>query len=247
VENEPWPNPPSALHLGKADVHVWRASLIQSEEKLALFATLLSHDEQQRANRFIFERDRQRFITARGVLRVLLGRYLELSPETLQFSYSEHGKPQLAFPANRDIRFNVSHSHELALYAFARSREIGVDVEHINEHRSTQAIAERFFSEREVETFLSVPRDQRVEAFFNCWSRKEAYIKGRGQGLSFSLRRFDVSLVPGSAAQLLDCREPGNESTPKWSLKEINARPGYAAALAVEGEASWQLSCWQWK
>ncbi len=240
-------SPPPAFHLTEVDVHVWRASLIQSEEKVALCSTLFSPDEQQRANRFIFDRDRQRFITARGVLRVLLGRYLALSPETLQFSYSEHGKPQLSIPENGDVRFNVSHSHELALYAFTRSRAIGVDVEYINEDRSTQAIAERFFSEREVEMFRSVPDDQRVEAFFNCWSRKEAYIKGRGQGLSFSLRRFDVSLIPGCPAELLDCREPGNGSPQKWSLKEINAGPGYAAALAVAGEANWHLSCWQWE
>ncbi|MCU1298477.1 MAG: 4-phosphopantetheinyl transferase superfamily protein [Acidobacteriaceae bacterium] len=228
-------------------MHIWRASLLQPADKLASYSGILTPDERQRADRFIFERDRQRFISARAILRLLLGRYLEQAPEKLRFSYSKYGKPAISDPIETDIRFNVSHSHELVLYAFTRNRAVGVDVEHINEDRATQQIAERFFSKKEVAVFRSVPSDKQTEAFFNCWTRKEAYIKGRGEGLSFPLDRFDVSLMPGSPAELLDCREPDNAQPQRWSLREVAVKDGYAAAVAVEGDRNWTLSSWQWR
>ncbi|HZR58785.1 MAG TPA: 4'-phosphopantetheinyl transferase superfamily protein [Terriglobales bacterium] len=242
-----WLSAPQSVTLASTDVHVWRASLVQSLEKLTFYSSLLTPDERQRADRFIFERDRQRFISARGILRSLLGKYLEQAPEKLRFSYSEYGKPAIKHPADSDLRFNVSHSHEVVLYAFTRDRAIGVDVEHIGEDRATQQIAERFFSAQEVATFLSIPSDKQTEAFFNCWTRKEAYIKGRGEGLSFPLDRFDVSLAPGSPAELLECREPENSLSQAWSLQEITSGSGYAAAVAVEGVRNWTVSCWQWE
>jgi 4'-phosphopantetheinyl transferase len=241
-----WLTSPQSLSLTSADVHIWRASLVQPAEKLAFYSGILAADESQRADRFIFERDRHRFISARGILRLLLGRYLEQDPAKLQFSYSEYGKPSMKSPADSDLCFNVSHSHELVLYAFTRGRAIGIDVEYINEDRATQQIAERFFSEREVTMFRSLPTDKQTEAFFNCWTRKEAYIKGRGEGLSFPLDQFDVSLIPGTPAQLLDCRERADAPPQVWSLREIAAGESYAAAVAVEGKNDWTVSCWQW-
>jgi 4'-phosphopantetheinyl transferase len=242
-----WEAPPPLLTLNDAEVHIWRASLVQPSETLASYSKMLAPDEHQRAGRFIFERDRQRFFVARGMLRLLLGRYLERDPDTVRFSYSEYGKPEIAEPAKSDLRFNVSHSHELVLYAFTRKRQIGVDVEYVNPDRAVQDIAARFFSEREIAMLRSLPQTQQTEAFFACWTRKEAYIKGRGQGLSFPLTQFDVSLIPGTPVELLECREPANARTERWSLGEIGAGVDYAAAMAVEGDKNWTVRCWQWE
>jgi 4'-phosphopantetheinyl transferase len=242
-----WEVPPRLLTLNDAEVHVWRASLVQPSETLASYSKMLAPDEQQRAGRFIFERDRQRFIVARGILRLLLGRYLERNPETVHFSYSEYGKPEIAEPAKSDLRFNVSHSHELVLYAFTRRRDIGVDVEYVTQGRAIQDIAERFFSEREIAMLRSLPQSEQTGAFFACWTRKEAYIKGRGQGLSFPLTQFDVSLIPGTPAELLECREPATARAERWSLGEIGAGVDYAAAMAVQGDKNWTVRCWQWE
>jgi 4'-phosphopantetheinyl transferase len=247
AEDEPWASPPEFLAIDEAEVHVWRGSLPQPQEDVASLSKMLTEDERQRAQRFIFERDRLRFISARGILRMLLGRYLRQDPNHLRFSYSEYGKPELAHPAKTDIRFNVSHSHELVLYAFSRSREIGVDVEHVKEGRATRDIAERFFSEREIAMLRSLPAADQTKAFFDCWTRKEAYIKGRGEGLSFPLKQFDVSLLPGTPAVLLACRDEANPRAQMWALREIAAGADYAAALAVEGDNQWQVRHWQWE
>jgi 4'-phosphopantetheinyl transferase len=243
----PWEAPPRNLTLNDTEVHIWRASLVQSSETLASYSKMLASDERQRAGRFIFDRDRQRFIVARGILRLLLGRYLEREPELVHFSYSEYGKPDISEPARSDLRFNVSHSHELVLYAFTRRRDIGVDVEFVDPGRAVQEIAERFFSAREVAMLRALSPTEQTGAFFACWTRKEAYIKGRGQGLSFPLTQFDVSLIPGAPAELLECREPAKARAENWSLKEIGAGVDYAAAVAVQGDKDWTVRCWQWE
>jgi 4'-phosphopantetheinyl transferase len=245
--DEWWTSPPDCLALDEGEVHIWRGCLPQPEETAAALCKTLSADEHQRAQRFVFEPDRQRFICARGILRMLLGRYLGQAPENLRFSYSRYGKPALAHPAKSPIGFNLSHSHELVLCAFARNREIGVDVEHVREDRATREIAERFFSEHEVAMLRSLPAEEQAKAFFDCWTRKEAYIKGRGEGLSFPLKQFDVSLLPGAPAALLACRDQANPRALLWTLREISAGAGYAAAIAVEGDNQWQARQWQWE
>jgi len=156
-------------------------------------------DERQRAERFRFERDRRRFIVAHGVLRDILGRYLKCSPAQVSFSYNQYGKPALAQESEAiGLRFNMSHSHEVALYALTRAREVGVDVELLREDFASLEIAERFFSRSEVALLNSLAPELRTDGFFNCWTRKEAYIKALGEGLSHPLDRFAVSLAPGS-------------------------------------------------
>nr|ASV46661.1 hypothetical protein [uncultured bacterium] len=146
--------------------------------------------------------------------------------------------------AGRGIRFNVSHSGEMALYAFARGRELGVDVEEVRRMEDGLHIAERFFSQAEVAVFRSLPEEIRDDAFFNCWTRKEAYIKAVGEGLSFPLHVFDVSLAPGEPARLLASRDP--QQAERWSLRGLpDPAPGYRAAIVVEGEG-WDLACWRW-
>jgi len=238
------PHPLPAL--GRADVHVWRTALDRPADAVAALAETLSGDERDRAARFHFERDRRRFTAARGGLRALLAAYLGVTPAAVAFEYGAHGKPRVAeAPAGGDLRFNVSHSAGVALYAVARGREVGVDVEGHREDFATAEIAERFFSPAERRALSALPPERRCEAFFACWSRKEAYIKARGLGLSLALDAFDVSLAPGEPAALLATRDDPAERD-RWSLRALDPGPGLAGAIAAEGR-DWTLSCWRWE
>ncbi|HEX2093753.1 MAG TPA: 4'-phosphopantetheinyl transferase superfamily protein [Longimicrobiaceae bacterium] len=241
-----WGDPAARPALEEGEVHVWCAPLDPPEESVRRYRELLATDELARVDRFRFDRDRRRSTVARGVLRMLLGRYLAESPRRVEFRYESHGKPVLAGgPADRGVRFNVSHSGELALFAFTRGRELGVDVELVHSIEDAEQIAERFFSAAENAVFRSLPAELREEAFFNCWTRKEAYIKAVGEGLSFPLHVFDVSLAPGEPARLLDSRDP--EQAERWSLYGLpDPAPGYKAALVVEGSGC-EVACWRWE
>jgi 4'-phosphopantetheinyl transferase len=180
-------------------------------------ARLLSADEGERAGRFAFERDRRRYVVARARLRQLLGERLGAAPESLRFVYHAHGKPALArCPGQRDLRFNVSHCGEVAAYAFADGREVGVDIEEVRALPDADALAMRFFSPDERAAYLSLPRQARPRGFFNCWTRKEAFVKALGAGLSQPLDAFDVSRAPGGC-----------------SLSSFEPVPGLIGAVAV--------------
>src|ERR1035437_9410190 len=240
-----WRSPPETLVLGCHEVHVWRATLDRTPSQIQSFLHNLSEDEQARAERFHFQRDREHFIVARGVLRAILGSYLNRAPEDVSFCYSSHGKPALAGESNGDaIRFSVSHSHGVALYAVTRGRAVGIDLERIRFNLAVAEIAERFFSRREVAMLRTLPTEVQRQAFFRCWTRKEAYIKARGEGLSLPLDQFDVSLAPGEPAAVLGTQPDPTEAS-RWSLQELTPAPGYVAALAVEGHG-WRLTCWHW-
>lgn len=242
----PWCIPPEGLLLGRDDVHVWRATLDDTRSQIDRFLHTLAADERMRAERFYFPRDRERFIVARGVQRDILGLYSNSAPECVSFNYSAHGKPNLACESGgATIRFNISHSHRVALYAVTRAREVGIDLEFIRSDLELEQIAERFFSHREIATLLALPADLRESAFFRCWTRKEAYIKAKGEGLSLPLDQFEVSLTPGESAALLSTQRDPDEAQ-RWSLQELTPAPGYAAAIAVEGH-SWRLACWDWQ
>ncbi len=230
-----WSSPPSSLSLQPGDVHVWRLVLDLPVER---FLDLLQPDELERANRFYFEKDRKHFAIARGFLRVLLGRYLQSDPKKLMFSYGAYGKP--ALKDGGSLRFNMSHSHGMALYALTDGRDIGVDVEYVRANFTSDDIARRFFSPFEVESLCGLPGEQRVEGFFRCWTRKEAYIKATGRGLSQSLDGFDVTLGPGERAALLRNDDGTHE---RWAMADVDVGPGYAGALAVEGPVS-QVRYW---
>ena len=231
--------------LGCDEVHVWRATLDQAPSQIQSFLQSLAADERARAERFYFDGDREHFIVARGVLRAILGRTLNRVPESLSFCYGSHGKPALAGESDgATIRFNVSHSHGVALYAVTRGREVGVDLEHIRFDLAVAEIAERFFSRREIAMLRTLPTELQCQAFFHCWTRKEAYIKARGEGLSLPLDQFDVSLIPGEPAALLGTQQDPSEAS-RWSVQELFPAPGYAAALAVAAHGL-RLTCWQW-
>jgi 4'-phosphopantetheinyl transferase len=198
-----------------------------------------------RAALFYFARDREHFIVARGVLRAILGCYLNRTPESLSFCYGSHGKPALAGESDGDaIRFNVSHSHGVALYAVTRGREVGIDLERIRFDLPVVEIAERFFSKREVAMLRSLPTEARHQAFFRCWTHKEAYIKARGEGLSLPLDQFDLSLTSGGPDAVLGTQRDPPE-TSRWCFQDLSPAAGYVAALAVEAHG-WRLTCWQW-
>lgn len=239
-----WVPRPERLILPDDEVHVWRAQLNQTSQQVERLLSLLAPDEKSRAERFHFERDRKRFIVSHGILRAILGEYLNLNPAQLQFSYNAYGKPALMEEGGSSgIRFNLSHSQSLALYAIARHRELGVDIEYMRPEFAGAEIAEKFFSPTEVAALRSTPVEQQTEAFFNCWTRKEAYIKARGEGLSFPLDRFNVSLTTGEPEVTLNVPESPDEAA-RWSLQMLMPGDGYAAAIAVEGH-DWNLKCWQ--
>jgi 4'-phosphopantetheinyl transferase len=232
--------------LAPDEVHIWRACLKPDQATAQASFETLTLAERQRADKFYFARDRERFIVGRGVLRRILSRYLNVLPKQIRFSYNQFGKPALSAETDdSQLRFNVSHSHELALYALARRREIGVDIEYARDDFASLEIAERFFSPKEIAMLRALPASDLTTAFFNCWTRKEAFIKALGEGLSHPLDRFSVSLKPGEPASLLSVDDIPQEST-RWSLVELFPGVGYAAALALEGEMP-VLRCWQWK
>jgi 4'-phosphopantetheinyl transferase len=241
-----WSSPPDTLTLGGNEVHVWRASLELPSSQVRRLQRNLSEEELERAKRFHFQRHQSHFIAARGLLRTILGRYLKTEPRRLHFRYGVKGKPELAGDASRQtLYFNISHSHDLALYAITYGREIGVDVERIRPDVESEKIAERFFSPREAATLRDLPAEVRQEAFYTCWTRKEAYLKAIGEGITLRLDQFEVSIVPGEPAALLSINGDPREAS-YWSLRELAPEPGYVGALAVKGH-NWDLRCWRWE
>jgi 4'-phosphopantetheinyl transferase len=229
------------LRLEGDEVHVWRVEVGSAHTCQDILWSYLAGDERQKAADFLFEGDRERFVVSRGVLRALLGCYLRRPPGTLGFDYNPYGKPLLA--GDFGVSFSTSHSHGLVLLAFARGREVGVDIERLRADLALEGIAASCFSPREIATLNSLRNDLRQEAFFACWTRKEALAKAEGEGLALPLCRFEVTLVPGEPAMLLDTK--GDPLETKWTLQEMTPDPGYVAALAVEGHGL-RVSCRQY-
>jgi 4'-phosphopantetheinyl transferase len=231
--------------LASDEVQVWQAALDEPVPPVEELAATLSPDERARAARFHFERDRRRFVACRGILRAILAPHAGVAADGVRFRYGPRGKPALETTASgRGIRFNVSHSDGIALYALTRGREVGVDVERIRPVEGADRIAERFFSVPEREALREVPFTARLDAFFTCWTRKEAYVKARGEGLGYPLDAFAVSVAPGTPARLWSAGADEQEIA-RWSLAALPQAEGYVAALAVEGHG-WRLSSAQW-
>jgi 4'-phosphopantetheinyl transferase len=235
------------LRLPEEEVHLWRVDLATAAAGEERWQQILSADENARAARFHFARDRCSFTATRAVLRTLLSGYVGSDPKALVIRYSEKDKPYLGQNhldqkyRENPVEFNVSHSGTIALLAFARGRTLGVDVERIREDFDVEPIARRFFSEREQGQLAALPSSEKVSGFFRCWTRKEAFIKAIGSGLSLPLDQFDVSLTEGDGSALLATR-PDHREAARWSLQGVPVSDGYVAALCVQGQG-WRLQC----
>jgi 4'-phosphopantetheinyl transferase len=232
--NPEWRRPPPDLALSDWEIHFWRASLNLPPRRVRQLARRLSPDEEARAAAFCFDRDRQQFIVCRGLLRAIISRYLGVAGELIRFDYGAFGKPALANGSGEgSLRFNLSHSRGLALYAITRNREIGVDLEYIRPIANAEQIAARCFSAREQQTLRSLQPDQQPAAFFQYWTRTEAYVKATGAGLSLLLDSFDVSLaaLPGGAPRIVsaDTAAPSG-----WLFQTLTPHPGYVGGLAAQ-------------
>lgn len=215
---------------GAPDATVWLVSL-DGHAPIETCLTRLSPDERRRAERFRFDRDAHRYIVSHAALRSILSAFVGLPAAALRFCTGPFGKPALDPPT--DLRFNLAHAGERALVGLAWRREIGVDIERLDPDRADEDVARHFFSAAELAAFLALPRFRRTAAFFRCWTRKESYIKHRGEGLSADLKRFDVSLDPGTARLIATRPDPRERS--RVSLVDIDAGTHYAAALTIDG------------
>jgi len=233
-EAEPWRAAPVRPAFPVDRVDLWQICLDAPESAVDLHE-VLARDEIARAERFHFARDRQHFVRCRSAAREILGRYLEIPAQEIRFSYEANGKPQIVEDQNpRQLRFNISHSSGLAVIAVASGRAVGVDVEKIRPDVEYLELAERFFSTNEYQALSAVPSNQLARAFFACWTRKEAFIKACGDGLSFPLSEFSVSIDPDAPAALQEVRMNPKAAT-RWSLFNLEAQEGFIGALAVEG------------
>lgn len=227
-----WQAAPQEPVLSANEVHVWQVTLDVPASVTQRWMDLLGPAERERAGRFRFARDRNEFVAAHASLRRILGRYLHQQPEQLRFVVGPFGKPALVRTGGRDIQFNMSGSRGLAMYAFGSSTHVGVDVEFIRGDLVDSVVAKRSFSSREYSQFCAFPEAQRVAAFFRFWTRKEAYVKATGKGLSLPLDQFEVSLDTPEVQTWIG----GESAISDWRVYEIVPRPGYIAATAVQSD-----------
>lgn len=223
---------PCVPPLESGEIHVWRINL-DVDDRLA-DSMMLSDDERERARRFHFDNDRNRYVTARLSLRKILAGYLDISPGDIRFSYNQYGKPMLdRHKHGKAVRFNVSHSASVALIAVTRDREIGIDVEHVNNKLATMEAAASFFSPDEISVLNGLPVELKTAAFFSGWTRKEACLKAMGMGLSYPAQQLTVSMIPVGTEESMTI---DNLSKVRgWSLFTLAYDQDYTAALAVEG------------
>ena len=236
----PWPSPPGPVELAAGEVHVWCAALDRPPEQIAALAAVLSPDEREQVARYRLTAVSEQYRVSRALLRVLLGRYLDCDPSRLELRQGPQGKPALAGPA--PLSFNVSHSFGVALFAVRAGGEVGVDLERVRPFQNDLGLAERFFSAAEAAALRALGEDRR-EAFFHVWTRKEAYLKANGLGVTGGMERVEVSVPPDDPPRVL--RIDGDESrAQRWALRALLPLPGYVGALALEGH-DYRLSCWR--
>jgi 4'-phosphopantetheinyl transferase len=237
----------AGVELPAGEVHIWSVDLNPSAERVETLGRSLSQDEWDRANRFRFDRHRRQYIVGRGALRTLLAAYAGTRPELVRFTYGPRGKPFLE--GSGELQFNLSNSDEMALVGFVRGREIGVDIEYLKPMPDCEQISERFFSESERVVLRGVSKELKEETFFNCWTRKEAYLKAVGEGLAAPLDSFDVTLAPGEPPRMLTLRGDAAAAS-RWWLEHFRLSPEYIGALALERqepEERWTVRTWSFE
>ena len=236
-----WQNPPNELVLADNEIHVWRVKLDLSADEITKLTTILAEDEQLKANRFRFAEHQRRYIAARGILRRLIGIYLNITGDSVKFEYNSRGKPKIAeFLNHQNLQFNVSHSQELALCGITRDRRIGIDLEYLRDIDDAAKIAQRFFSPTESALIASLHGEEQKQVFFQLWTAKEAYLKAIGSGLAGGLDRVEVSLTKQSVS-LLSVGE-ASENAANWSLDKFIPEINYVATVAIESKQKLQES-----
>jgi 4'-phosphopantetheinyl transferase len=229
MPDEPLASLPCRVELSTPDIEAWLMPLGAHARRVEQCAALLSRDEQARAERFHFERDRRRYTFARGMLRVLLGNRLGVAPTAIEFHYAQHGKPSVT-SATAPIHFNLSHSADTAIYAISSSRIPGVDIEHLNRDVEIDALAQRFFTHRECAELQSIPTADRKRAFLAAWTRKEAIVKSTGDGLRLPLDQIEVTVALDAPPKLLSIM--GGRGA-NWTLYSVDAGRDYVATVAA--------------
>jgi 4'-phosphopantetheinyl transferase len=238
------------LELSPGEIHIWSLRLDPPAERVEQLGRSLAEDEWTRANRFRFDKHRRQYVVGRGALRTLLAAYLGTRPELVRFRYGPRGKPFLEQAGDlpgESLQFNLSNSDEMALVGFVRGVEIGVDIEFRKPMPDCEEISERFFSLSEREVLRGLPREIKEEAFFNCWTRKEAYLKAVGEGLAAPLDSFDVTLAPGEPPRMLTLEGDAARAA-RWTFQHFHPADQYIGALAIEGAPpagdAWRVSTW---
>lgn len=224
------------ITLSPDEIHIWHTSIPQWGAALNGFRDIISENERERSEKYRFPHDKQRFVIARGLLRNILASYVDIPPERISFAYNQYGKPSLSnVPTGGTVHFNLSHSHDVVLYAVAGA-SIGIDIERVRHDLDVEGIAERFFSKMERDHLRRLPSEVRHQAFFTCWTRKEAYIKAKGNGLSLALDSFSVPLSPQDGLDLIEAKE-APEDIHRWRFRQAGLYPGFASAIAIERPA----------
>lgn len=246
AQRSTWSEPPPKIELGANQVHLWRALLARERLSQKAAWSILSEDEKQRAQRYKVGRDREHFVARRGILRFLLGKYLNIPAMHVRFSYTSYGKPLLSGEFTNDrLQFNLSHSEGQALYAFTGFSRVGVDLEKIQADPAVLELAQEYFSPDEMKSLDLLPFEERMRAFFQCWTRKEALLKAHGMGLMISPEQIEVNFgseclgqIPAVYGEL--------EPLKRFRVANIDVGKDFAAALALEGQAH-LVYCWQFR
>jgi 4'-phosphopantetheinyl transferase len=242
--NMAWPIPEGFPSLDEDVAHAWLAPLALPAAVREEVRGLLSDRERERAERFTYPGLLDRYVAAHGVLRLLLSGYLGEHPAGIELEEGLYGKPGLRAEEELGLHFNLSHTKGFALYAFCKRRALGVDLEEVRSFAGLKGLADRFFSPAEKECLNSLPEDEKSSAFFRCWTRKEAYLKARGDGLSVPLDKFSMALAQNEEPRMLS-NDMDSSETARWSFHSFEPLPGYQAALAVEGSVR-DVACWTW-
>jgi len=237
--------PANRIDLPPGDVHVWCVFLDEMDSCRSELEQTLSGEEQARANRFRLERDRARYVIGHGILRTILGSYLDVEPEALEFCCGINGKPLLTNRFGPEtIRFNISRSYGLALYAFSRDRDLGVDIEKMKPVPEMDRIVAQFFNPLEIKKYYLTPANERMVAFFRCWTRKEAYLKATGDGLFRPLDTFSILTDCDGIPRIIHNGKK-QEAPDDWTIRDLSVREGYVAAIAFRS-SQYRLRCKRW-
>lgn len=239
-----WPSAPDAIRLTPGQVHLWAAALHEFLDQVPKLELVLSHDELARAGKFHFVEDCNRYMIRHALLRLILSPYLEQRPSTIEFQHGAYGKPEVRRrSAARPVFFNTSHSSEIAVYAITLDCPVGVDVERTRQIPEIEDIASRFFLPRETRTLLALPASSRLQAFYSCWTRKEAFLKATGEGIAENLEKVEVTLAPEDQPEVVSLTgDP--RARERWQLRPFSPAAGYLGCLAYRNET---LAFSQWR